>query len=83
MGKVDPTSQASGLSHETPRPGRSSPSKTINEDMSILKGQLASMQDATMISLHFRLLASIPSFEKGDSTGESHCVSLGSYRELS
>ena len=74
MGKVDPTSQASGLSHETPRPGRSSPSKTINEDMAILKGQLASMQDATMISLHFRLLASIPSFEEGEKTQQARAT---------
>ena len=66
MGKVDPTSQITGLSHETPRPGRSSPSKTINEEMAILKGQLAPMQDDAVISLHFRLLASIPSFKEGE-----------------
>ena len=43
------------------------------------------MQDANMISLHFRLLASIPSLDRGrkDSTGESHYVGLGSYKELS
>ena len=36
---------AYGRSHESPRPGRSSPSKT-SEDMAMLKGQIASMQDA-------------------------------------
>ena len=61
----DPPSQASGLSHESPRPGRSSPSKTINEDMAIMKGQIAPMQGAIMKLLSLPALKPVSLLDEG------------------